>query len=144
MHDGHVLRDQIAAWGAADFRSPATTQAIRAAEAKLGAPLPSELRDLLSETDGVEGEYGLGLVWTAGRIGEDNARFRADPEFADLYLPFEGLVFFSDAGNGDQFAISLRGPQDVYVWNHEDDSRVWVASTVLDFLRRWMTDELTI
>lgn len=139
-----MLSEQIATWGTADFHEPATPQSIRAAEAKLGAPLPSELRELLSETDGVVGEYGLGLVWTAERIGEDNARFRSDLEFADLYLPFEGLVFFSDAGNGDQFAASLRGAQDVYVWNHEDDSRVWVASTVLDFLKRWMTDELTI
>ena len=104
-----MLSGQIAAWGTADFRERAAPQSIRAAEAKLGAPLPSELRDLLSETNGVEGEYGLGLVWTAERIGEDNARFRSDPEFTDLYLPFEGLVFFSDAGNGDQFAISLRG-----------------------------------
>ena len=139
-----MLSEQIAAWGTADFREPATPQSLRAVEAKLGAPLPSELRDLLSETDGIEGEYGLGLVWSAERIGEDNARFRSDPEFADLYLPFEGLVFFADAGNGDQFAASLRGAQDVYMWNHEDDSRVWVASTVLDFLRRWMTNELTI
>lgn len=61
-----------------------------------------------------------------------------------MYLPFEGLVFFSDASNGDQFAISLRGPQDIYVWNHEDDSRFWVASTVMDFLRRSMTGELQI
>jgi SMI1 / KNR4 family (SUKH-1) len=139
-----VLSEQIATWGTADFRQPATPASIRTAEAKLGAPLPIELRDLFRESDGVKGEYGLDLVWTAERIGEDNALFRSDPEFARLYLPFEGLVFFSDAGNGDQFAVSLRGPQDVYVWNHEDDSRMWVASSVLDFLRRWMTNELTI
>lgn len=139
-----MLRDQIAAWGTAEFREPAPPEAIQTAEDKLGAPLPSELRELLGETDGVVGEYGLGLVWTAERIGDDNARFRADPDFSDLYLPFEGLVFFSDAGNGDQFAVSLRGAQDVYAWNHEDDSRVWVASTILEFLRRWMTGELTI
>jgi SMI1-KNR4 cell-wall len=139
-----VLREQIAAWGRADFRDPATPGSIQTAEAKLSAPFPGDLRELLSETDGVVGEYGVGLVWSAQRIGEDNAHFRSNPDFLDLYLPFEGLVFFGDAGNGDQFAISLRGAQDVFVWNHEDDSRVWVASTLLDFLRRWMTDELTI
>lgn len=139
-----MLKEQISAWGTADFHEPATADAIAAAEAKLGAPLPGEIRDLLGETDGVDGEYGLALVWPAERIGQDNARFRTDTSFADLYLPFDGLVFFSDAGNGDQFAISLRGAQDVFVWNHEDDSRTWVASTVMDFLRRWMRGELQI
>ena len=144
LHHGRVLREQIAAWGQADFREPAAPEAIQTAEARLGAPLPNELRELLSETDGVVGEHGLGLVWAADRIGEDNAHFRSNPNFSDLYLPFEGLVFFSDAGNGDQFAISLRGAQDVFMWDHEDDSRIWVASTILDFLRRRMTGELTI
>jgi hypothetical protein len=139
-----VLRERISTWGTAGFREPASVEAIRAAEGKLGTPLPDEIRDLLSETNGVEGEYGLGLVWPAERIGDDNARFRSDPTYADLYLPFEGLVFFSDAGNGDQFAMSLRGAGDIYVWNHEDDSRMWVASTVMEFLRRWMTGELQI
>ena len=139
-----MLRDEISAWGTADFREPATPGAVAEAEAKLGAPIPGELRDLLGATDGVVGEYGLEVVWTAKRIGDDNARFRSDPAFAELYLPFEGLVFFADGGNGDQFAISLRGPQDIYVWNHEDDSRTWVASTVMDYLKRWMTGELTI
>lgn len=122
-----MLKEQISAWGTADFHEPATADAIAAAEAKLGAPLPGEIRDLLGETDGVDGEYGLALVWPAERIGEDDARFRADTSFADLYLPFDGLVFFSDAGNGDQFAISLRGAQDAFVWT--DTSRTWNASS---------------
>ena len=141
---GSMLREQIASWGTADFREPATADAINAAEAALGAPFPVEIRDLLSETDGVDGERGLALVWPAERIGKDNAYFRSSQTFADLYLPFEGLVFFSDPGNGDQFAISLRGAQDIFVWDHEDDSRTWVASTIMDFLRRWMTGELQV
>lgn len=34
-------------------------------------------------------------------------------------MPFEPLIFFSEAGNGDLFAISMRGDHEVYVWNHE-------------------------
>lgn len=60
-----VLREEISAWGAAEFHEPATADAIEAAEAYLGAPLPDEIRDLLSETDGIDGEYGLALVWPA-------------------------------------------------------------------------------
>lgn len=139
-----MLTERISSWGTAVFREPASPGTILEAEAQLGAPMPDELRDLLRETDGLEGEYGLDLVWTAERVGTDNARFRSDPDFAELYMTFEGLLFFADAGNGDQFAISLRGPQDIFVWNHEDDSRTWVASTVMNFLRAWMTGELSV
>jgi hypothetical protein len=59
-------------------------------------------------------------------------------------MPFDAHVFFSDAGNGDQFGISMRANREVYVWNHEDDSRTWVAPTVLKFLEEWMTGRLTI
>ena len=74
----------------------------------------------------------------------DNAAFRANTEFRDLYMPFDGLVFFADAGNGDQFALSLSGNHEVYVWNHEDDSRTWVASSVLAYLEGWMTGRITV
>ena len=59
-------------------------------------------------------------------------------------MPFDGMVFFADAGNGDQFGIALSGNQEVYVWNHEDDSRTWVAPTVIAYLEGWMTGGLSI
>jgi hypothetical protein len=136
--------ESIGAWGQADFRPPATEQELRACETALHQPLPEELRALLAETNGVESEYGLALVWSCQRIGSDNALFRSTPAFAELYMPFDPLVFFSDAGNGDQFAIAMRGNHEVYVWNHEDDSRTWVAPTVLRFLEDWMTGRLNL
>ncbi len=48
------------------------------------------------------------------------------PDFANLYMPFEAMLFFADAdaGNGDQFAFVIRDrPADVFVWDHETDSR---------------------
>ena len=104
----------------------------------MGHRLPDDLRALLSETNGIEGEYGLALLWPTERIATDNVQFRTNADFADLYMPFDGLVFFADAGNGDQFFVSLSGNREVYVWNHEDDSRTWVASTVLRYLEAWM------
>lgn len=136
--------EQIGEWGEAHFREPATRDALQGVEASLGHPLPDELRQLLTETNGIEGEYGLGLLWTAERIASDNHHFRIDAEFADLYMPFGGLVFFADAGNGDQFFMSLSGNTEVYVWDHESDSRTWVASTVLGYLEAWMLGQLTI
>lgn len=135
---------QIGEWGEAHFSEPATQQAMRSAEAQLGHPLPLELQDLLGETNGIAGEYGLGLLWATERIAADNAHFRSSTEFADLYMPFDSLVFFADAGNGDQFFVSLRGSNEVYVWNHESDSRTWVAPTVLDYLRGWMQGDISV
>lgn len=86
----------------------------------------------------------MGLLWDTTRIGHDNSAFRSDEVFREIYMSFDDLVFFADAGNGDQFGISLRGPQDVFVWNHEDDSRRWVASTPTEYLTRWLSGELSV
>lgn len=65
------------------------------------------------------------------RIKNDNLAFRADPDFASRYMPFGPLLFFADAGNGDQFAFVLRDrPTDVFVWAHETDSRTWIAPSL--------------
>jgi hypothetical protein len=57
-------------------------------------------------------------------------------------MPFGGLAFFADAGNGDQFFVSLGCNNAVYVWEHESDSRTWLAATVLGYLEAWMRGEL--
>lgn len=139
-----MFTERIAEWGEATCLEPATPDLIATVEGRLGHGLPGELRGLLAETNGIEGEYGLGLLWSAKRIAEDNARFRTSEDFRRLYMPFDGIVFFADAGNGDQFGISLSGNQEVYVWNHENDSRTWVAPTILGYLENWMTGRLTV
>ena len=94
------------------------------------------------------GEYDLSLVWPLQRIIDDNLRFRADPEFKTLYMPFDCLLFFSDAGNGDQFAYAITGGDvrrpDIFLWNHEDDSRAWVSSSMRSFLPDWISGKLAV
>lgn len=139
-----MLRDEISAYGEVEFASPASQADLVRCSRLLGHPVPSLLAELLLQSDGIEGEWGLGLLWNTSRIGRDNSEFRSDKNFRELYMSFDDLVFFADAGNGDQFAISLRGAQDVFVWNHEDDSRTWVASTPLDYLKKWQSGELKV
>src|SRR5436309_3434281 len=113
----------------AAFSAPCSVTALTAAEQALSQRIPPALRDLLTETDGVRGAHGLGLVWNLDRIASDNMQFRSNDEFAPLYMPFEPLLFFADAGNGDQFAF-LSPPvdrDDIFAWDHESDSRRWVA-----------------
>lgn len=142
--DERVLTEQIAGWGEATFNRGANTERLADLAAALGHQLPNDLGDLLAESDGVEGEYGLGLVWDSDRIARDNAEFRTNETFRDLYMPFDGLVFFGDAGNGDQFALSLSGNNEVYVWDHENDSRRWVAPSVMAYLQGWMTGRIKV
>ena len=70
--------------------------------------------------------------------------FRRDPEFARLYMPFEPLLFFADAGNGDQFAFVIRDrPADVFVWDHESDSRSMVAPGLATYLEWWLDGRIS-
>jgi hypothetical protein len=107
--------------------------------------LPEDLAALLRESNGIEGEYGAGLIWPAERIVSENLTMREDAELATLYMPFDPLLFFADAGNGDLFALlpTIRRP-DVFVWNHEDDSRTWVAPNLAKYLEWWLTGRITL
>jgi hypothetical protein len=121
----------------AEFAEPATNEALAEVERVLGQPLPEDLAFLLRECNGVRGYYGTDVVWSAERVVEENASFRASADFAELYMPFEPLMFFGDNGGGDQFAfvgVPLRG--DVFVWDHETDGRSWAANGLADYLRR--------
>ncbi len=114
----------------------------------LGISLPPELREALAESDGAVGEHGLGLFWPSERIAEDNLTFRSNPDFRHLYVPFDPLLFCADAFNGDQFAYSICGGvisrADIFVWNHEDDSRTWVAPFLTRYFEWWTSGELKV
>ncbi|WP_435892738.1 SMI1/KNR4 family protein [Oceaniferula spumae] len=127
---------------------PASGEDIDQLERDLGIRCPDTLRSLLSETNGILGEYELGLLWDIERIKDDNTAFRQSEDFKDLYMPFDNLVFFGDAGNGDQFAFPILRDgncrDDVFVWNHEDDSRSWVAPSLEVFYEWWLTGRITV
>jgi hypothetical protein len=142
-----VWRDLIAGLSSsAVFADPAAERVLGDAETALGQPLPAHLVALLRETNGVMGDYGLGLVWCVERIVEDNLAFRRDEEFSRLYMPFDPLLFFGDAGNGDQFAL-LCPPldrDDVFAWDHETDDRKWVAANLEMYLRWWISGQIEL
>lgn len=121
----------------AGLREPVGASEIVEAERRLGRALPTDLEQLLSESDGVLGHSHVDTVWTLDRIVEQNLRFWSDETFAQLYMSFDALLFFGDNGGGDQFAF-VQKPQrpDVFVWEHESDSRRWVANDLRDYLGR--------
>ncbi|MET8968508.1 SMI1/KNR4 family protein [Streptomyces hydrogenans] len=121
----------------AGFREPVEAAEIVEAERRLGQALPTDLRQLLLESNGVLGRTHVATVWAVDQIVEQNLRFWSDETFAQLYMPFDALMFFGDNGGGDQFAF-VQKPQrpDVFVWEHESDSRRWVANNLHDYLGR--------
>ena len=131
-----------------EFFAPALWADVTSAEEKLAVRFPDELRQFLLESNGLHGEYGLGIIWPVERIVKDNQEFRENMDFQELYMPFDPLLFFGDAGNGDQFAFSiLKGEvrrSDVFAWNHEDDSRQWVAPSLSKYLEWWLNGTLKL
>ncbi|MEU6038133.1 SMI1/KNR4 family protein [Actinomadura sp. NPDC047616] len=126
-------------YGDAEFAAPASDEEIDEIARRLGQAVPDELRELLRQTNGVRAEYGSGLVWSAQEIIKENTEFRGSADFAELYMPFDQLMFIGDNGGGDQFAY-VRGPSgrpdDVFVWDHETDERKWIANSLEDYLQR--------
>lgn len=50
-------------------------------------------------------------------------------------MSFDSLLFFGDNGGGDQFGFARTGTgMDIFVWDHENDSRMWVASGLGPYL----------
>ncbi|MFI9807173.1 SMI1/KNR4 family protein [Streptomyces sp. NPDC052301] len=125
-----------------ELQDPAASDTLTALEEQIGQQLPASLLELLSETNGIEAGYGTEVVWTADKILEENQSFRHNEEFRNLYMPFDALLFFGDNGGGDQFAF-VRTParDDVFVWDHETDSRTWVAPSLESYLRNALASD---
>ncbi|MEU6277620.1 SMI1/KNR4 family protein [Streptomyces populi] len=121
----------------AGLRAPVEASEVVAAEGRLGRALPAELKQLLLESNGVIGHTCVDTVWTLEQIVDQNLRFWSDQTLGELYMPFDSFMFFGDNGGGDQFAL-VQKPQrpDVFVWEHESDSRRWVANNLRDYLGR--------
>lgn len=155
-HDGTNWRRPASVWSEKlaalsdkiKFAPPATEASVAECERTLGLDLPRQLREILLESDGIRGEHGLGLVWPVTRILEDNRSFRTDPDFPRLYMPFDPLLFFGDAGNGDQFAHAINDGRvrrsDVFAWDHETDSRTWVAPSLERYLEWWLSGRIKL
>ncbi|MEC1441742.1 SMI1/KNR4 family protein [Bacillus sonorensis] len=141
----HMLR-RLA--GEYTFNKPAEPSKLEEIKRKFNIQLPIELENLLKETDGINDEFGCHLIWSTDRIIEENEDLRNGEVFKDIYMPFDCLLFIADAGNGDLFAYSILNSSiqkdDIYVWNHEDDSRTWVAPSLTQFIEWWIDGNIRV
>jgi SUKH superfamily protein len=132
----------------AEFAEGASAERLTELEQALCVALPSDLRSLLSESDGVYGKYGMHLIWSSDEIEAMNRQRWDDSRFRSTYLPLDSLLFFADAGDGEMFALGIiegiiQRP-DVYIWNPIDDSRTSVAPSIRRYLEGWLTGKITL
>ena len=130
------------------FESPATETEIASIKKELGMDLPNQLAALYNETNGVFGNYGISFVWSTEQIVRENLFLRSLQEEQDFMQPVDHFLFFSDAGNGDLFAYLRENDttwnENIYVWDHEDDSRRPIAPSIETFLKGWITGEISV
>lgn len=136
-----------------NFNVPASNSLMEYMQAQFELKeLPGELEELYLQTNGVEeliGEQKIGeLIWPVDRVVETNKGYRTQPDFKRHYMSFDQLLFISDAGNGDLFGfVTLNGMferQDIFTWNHETDSRTWVAPDLKTFLKWWTNGTIKV
>jgi hypothetical protein len=109
---------------------PPSDAAVRDGERALQARLSATLKDLYSSSDGLVDEWGYAYVLPLDDLRRQNRVFRS--EFRDLYMSFEDVLLFGQLGNGDMLFQPLvpYGNDNVFRWDHEDDSRTWYAADV--------------
>ncbi len=144
------------------FYPPTSHEVMAEAETTLNVTFPEELAALLSETNGVMNQMRFStspgademvdtgyLFWSVSKIREENLTLREWANGANnSYLPLDGFLFFADAGNGDLFGYAITNRRipsgDIYMWNHEDDSRTPVAPSLRTFLDSWLSGKIKI
>ena len=99
----------------------------------------------MKEADGVKADHGADVIWPISKIESENLAFRSNPDFRELYMPFDHLLFFADDGGGDQFAFAIHADgqvhkSDVFRWEHESDGRVWFATGLSDYLAKRLSE----
>ncbi|MGN7942529.1 SMI1/KNR4 family protein [Virgibacillus sp. 6R] len=130
------------------FKAPATETEILSIKKDLNIDLPKKLADLYYETNGVYGNYGISFIWSLEQMIKENLFFWTLHEHKESMKPLDTFLFFSDAGNGDLFGYSIGNGniqyEDIYLWNHEDDSRSIIASSLEEFIKGWIGGEISI
>jgi len=128
------------------YGEPASIEDIEVLEKLFSIQIPKELRSLLYETNGINDSYGYSLIWSIEKITRENLNLGERLE--DVYLPFNNLLFFADARNGDMFGYSISDrsikQNDIYLWNHRNNEQTQIAPSLNDFVEDWIRGKLSI
>ncbi|MEO7309207.1 MAG: SMI1/KNR4 family protein [Chitinophagaceae bacterium] len=145
------LTDHIKTPGAGlQFNPAASQEKITALKAEfLLEAIPDELQSFYEYADGISSLYDNDvtdeMVWCVDTVIRINKEYRTFPDFTDLYMSFDQLLFIADSGNGDLFGyIVLQGKierSDIFKWDHETDSRIWYAPNLAALTSKLIDEE---
>ena len=138
------------------FYPGADEACLAAAEADLGFPLPTELRELLSQSDGVKEQLLLDdgpieiswLVWSTEELIASNLSLRGEAGVSAAHRLTQGIFFVNAGMGGSQLGLDGR-PSDrpscpVFVWHPIEDRTEVLAHSLADFLTRWIQGGITL
>lgn len=117
---------------------PATNEQIFELEKSLGYKLPNDLKDLLSEMNGDNW-----FILSTDEIKNTNLSLRNQ----DFYMSLDCLLFFGKNGCGDYYGYPITKKDDirddnVFIWEHEYDNRIWKANNLEEVIIKYYSDEI--
>jgi hypothetical protein len=124
------------------FYEPATFEQIAQVEKTFNVTLPDELKQLLLESNGVDDTGGGNFIFSTEEILKENLSMRQEVD----WMPFDHLLFFGGTGDGDLSAFPIINGRidrtEVFLWYHENDSRMWAGGSLKDYVNNYLNDEL--
>ncbi len=120
-----------------------TAAQLGGAERELGNALPSELRSLLSETNGlydIEGQWEV--AWPLERIVIDNRSLRQEESWP------AGLLAFGDDGTGAPFCVLIDPPKADHAavshWGPITGEVTELAPSLRRFWHGWLSGQISV
>lgn len=124
---------------------PASMEKLIEVEKELNIQFPRGLKNFLCESNGLKDDC---TMWSVERIREENLSLRNSDIIKEYYMPIDCFLFFGDAGNGDYFGYSIVNGEilrsDIYVWDHEEDSRRVISPSLKIYLKDSLSGDLII
>ncbi|BBN95561.1 hypothetical protein DEIGR_100978 [Deinococcus grandis] len=123
------------------LRAPVTDMDLQDLRSCAGLQLPQEYEDFLRCSDGLD--VYSSIVFPSKDAVVRNTRPITE-NWDELYMPVTGLFFFGEDASGDLFffrRLKSCVDQSVYVWRHEDDSRIQIAFSLAGFLEKYLSGD---
>ena len=118
--------------------APATEKQISKVEGALKIKLPTDLKEFLLTMNG-----DSWLIFSTKQIIEINLSVRE----LDFYMPLDCLLFFGGNGCGDYYGYPITQQDgvredNVFMWEHESDNRIWKASNLEEAILKYYNSEI--
>ena len=132
----NLLEEFIGDYSSITLNPPATEQQISEIEEKLHINLPADIKDILGEFNGDNF-----FLLSAEQMIKINLMVRT----FNFCMPLDCLLFFGENGCGDYYGYPITREDgirsdNVFMWNHEYDSREWKATSLQEAIEKYYSN----